>query len=189
MIQQPSPVPDDAYVEVEYIHPNRGQHQVTGAATGEKYGQRAGGERFLVRRDDIAAQPQFFRIIELEKVAPPEPTAVVIPPPPEPIPVAPQPEEIPTASVPRDLLEGAEEVTQTEDQPAPEKKPIGEFDELDLSIIPGITPAIGKQMRTIGLTTPRAIMDSGIDGLQELKGVGSIRAQGIVEYVANLVGL
>jgi glycosyltransferase involved in cell wall biosynthesis len=196
---------DESLVKCEYMHPNRGQHQVVGAATKTKYGQRAGGEVFFVHRDDIALQPMYFRPIQVENIPVPQPAVEAPPPPPSIVinparPTLPITEEpVETESVPKDLLTDLEK-PETVSEPAPAPVPdipagelktqtVGEYDELDLKVIPGVSPTIAKQMIEIGLTTARAIMDSGPEGLQQLKGVGESRSMMIVQYVAKKAGL
>lgn len=178
---------DEQLVLIEYMHPNRGQHSVIGAITKTNYGYRGGSEQFLVHVDDIAAQPMYFRRIQLDKVVapkaevslPPPPVAInpqaELPPEPEP-----EPEQIVNEALPVDLLANAVEI---------KKPPIDESAELDVYILTGVTDAIAEQMIAAHLTTPRSILDSGLDGLQELRGVGPNRAQAIVEHTAKLIGL
>jgi glycosyltransferase involved in cell wall biosynthesis len=80
---------DEDIVMIEYVHPNKGQHSVKGAATGENYGYRAKGDRFLVHRKDIALQPHIFQVVRSapraeERQVPaenlPEPTPISTPP-------------------------------------------------------------------------------------------------------------
>jgi glycosyltransferase involved in cell wall biosynthesis len=175
---------DDQVVLAEYMHPNRGQHEVVGGATKTKYGYRGGGEVFMVHIDDIAAQPMYFRQVRLDNVIVPK-AEVQLPPPPPTIvnpaqPAMPIPKPPTTESVPLDLLADAVEIA---------KPFLDELEEMDVDVIPGVTQAISKQMRERGITTPRTIMDSGIEGLQELKGVGPNRAAAIVGWVAGRVGL
>lgn len=54
---------DSDFVLAVYTHPNTGQHQVVGGATGTRYGYRSGGERFLVHVSDLAVQPNLFQRI------------------------------------------------------------------------------------------------------------------------------
>jgi glycosyltransferase involved in cell wall biosynthesis len=61
---------DKDFVMSEYTHPNRGNHKVTGAVTRIDYGYRGGGERFLVHRADMEAQPQYFREMQRQPLAP-----------------------------------------------------------------------------------------------------------------------
>jgi hypothetical protein len=69
---------DDNFVLAEYTHRNTGQHRVVGPASGRDYGYRAGGDRFLVDKTDVASQPHLYRVIEVkEKPAPPPPTPTV----------------------------------------------------------------------------------------------------------------
>jgi glycosyltransferase involved in cell wall biosynthesis len=49
--------------------------------------------------------------------------------------------------------------------------------------LPGVTPAIAKQFEARGLTTADEVADLGVDGLQELKGIGPTRARAIIEYL------
>jgi glycosyltransferase involved in cell wall biosynthesis len=51
---------DAEFVMVIYNHPNKGEHPVTGPATGLNYGQRAGGDRFLVHKNDVALMGNLF---------------------------------------------------------------------------------------------------------------------------------
>lgn len=82
---------DSEFLLVEYTHPSRGSHMVVGPATRTRYGYRSGGEKFLVHRDDIRVQPDFFRPVEPKPVATaPEPAPE---PPPEPSPLGPIVEE------------------------------------------------------------------------------------------------
>lgn len=73
---------DTELVECIYMSPNIGDHDVRGASTGIRYGYRAGGQRFLVHRADIAAQPHLFR--QVEGIRAPEPERAPLP---EPVPV------------------------------------------------------------------------------------------------------
>lgn len=82
---------DESFVMVTYKHPNRGQHPVTGAITKTRYGYRAGGDQFLVHRDDIAAQPHLFEAVPQRVVSKVVPVAPVAP-----VPIAaPQPVKAP----------------------------------------------------------------------------------------------
>jgi len=53
-----------------YNHPNRGTHPVVGAATQLRYGYRAGGDKFLVHKSDIAVNPDLFIPEEALRPAP-----------------------------------------------------------------------------------------------------------------------
>ncbi len=73
---------DSEFVLIYYDHPNRGQHKVVGYITKTNYGYRGGGERFYVNRQDIAAQPNIFKVID-EHVSVPQQPIKAVPPPPE----------------------------------------------------------------------------------------------------------
>ena len=60
-------IDDDNVVMIRYKHPNRGQHNVRGSATGRDYGYRGGGEVFLVEHADAVAAPHLFDIVEKPK--------------------------------------------------------------------------------------------------------------------------
>jgi len=144
---------DKDFVLCVYAHPNIGQHKVVGAATRRVYGYRGGGDRFYVDRQDIAAQPNLFRIIE-EVVKVPEPTQPeIIAPPPEPI------------------------VAEVEIKPN-----IIERDITDLHNVPGVTPGIRAQLNAANVHTVEQLLEFGEEGLKELKGVGEKRAATIIEF-------
>lgn len=60
---------DDSFKLIRYMHPNSGQHRVIGSATGVDYGQRGGGEEFLVHEDDVAANPSLFAVVRSPTLA------------------------------------------------------------------------------------------------------------------------
>ncbi|GAG15832.1 unnamed protein product, partial [marine sediment metagenome] len=70
---------DENLVRAKYLHPNRGQHLVIGGVEKINYGYRAGGDIFLVHKNDIASQPHLFR--EVEPIQPGKPKPAHIPPP------------------------------------------------------------------------------------------------------------
>ena len=57
-------IDDKNVVMIRYKHPNRGQHNVRGQATGRDYSYRSGGEMFLVEYADAVAAPHLFEIME-----------------------------------------------------------------------------------------------------------------------------
>ena len=203
-------ISDDELIEIEYLHPNHGQHQVVGAATKQFYGYHAGGDRFLVRQADIAAQPHYFRAINL-KVTAAAHGGVAAPPTPQPVSAQAQAmeERIPnTSPTTVDIGMTTSPAVEQELQkpkavavPKPTsgdllaeakfevpKEAIDENQIIDLEKIRGVTPPIQLQMEAAGLVTPRAIMDSGLAGLQQLNGVAEIRSKIILDHVAQLVG-
>ena len=52
------------FVLARYLSPNKGSHSVYGPATKQYYGQRSGGETFLVHNQDIAISPMLFQAVE-----------------------------------------------------------------------------------------------------------------------------
>lgn len=74
-----TPAAQQAVVRVEYMG-GAGMHKVIGAATGTDYREHQGGDRFVIYRADLEAQPHYFKVeAELPIVAFKTP----IPPPPE----------------------------------------------------------------------------------------------------------
>jgi hypothetical protein len=75
---------DSEFVLARYLSGNRGSHSVYGPATKQYYGQRSGGETFLVHNQDIALAPMLFQAVEGsvgEVKAPVEETVELEPPP------------------------------------------------------------------------------------------------------------
>lgn len=167
---------DDDYVMVQYTHPNLGVHGVVGANTKTNYGYRSGGEQFLVHKADIAAQPQFYRPITSPVFAH-RPTTIVESPPPPPVLKA----EPPLVAKPM--------VTELEEShPVPQDIQRQITDELDLQLLPGVTPTIERGLKAAGFTTAAAILDAGVEGLTQVKFVGDARAQAVYDYVKEKYG-
>lgn len=51
---------------------------------------------------------------------------------------------------------------------------------VDLEAIPGINSTVAKELTSRGLTTKNAILEVGVEGLQEINGIGEVRAYGIM---------
>lgn len=50
---------------------------------------------------------------------------------------------------------------------------------LDLQKLPGVTSKIAKQMEAMGIAELEDILDLGVEGLQDIRGVASVRAETI----------
>jgi hypothetical protein len=148
---------DKDFVLVYYSHPNVGQHKVVGYATKTNYGYRAGGDRFYVNRQDIAAQPSIYKIIEENVIAPEVKTV----PPPPPVEVVSPPEEI------------AENIMES--------------NSVSLETVPGITPAIRAQLNAEGVHSLDELIEFGEEGLLSLKGVGKTRAVTIYSFAKDYI--
>ncbi len=84
--QQEASMRDQDLVMARYLSPNKGKHRVIGASTKMQYGRRAGGNVFLVHKDDIRSQPHLFQVqaqqpavqapVETPPTPPPAPEAV-----------------------------------------------------------------------------------------------------------------
>jgi predicted flap endonuclease-1-like 5' DNA nuclease len=172
---------DDNFIMVEYTHPNRGQHRVIGAVTKTAYGFRGGGERFLVHKDDVAAQPQYYRPIQAVAAKVALPTYIQDTPPPPPVlkPTEPVQAVLPKASL-AELLDHPVDARTQEDMLAESA--------FDLQLLPGITPSIEVGLKQHGLSTPQAIIAAGVQGLERVKYVGETKARMIYEYVVDKYG-
>lgn len=162
--QEISEMTDDNYVLCKYMHPNRGQHNVTGQGQegGSKqwYGYRAHGDTFLVHKLDIRAQPHLFVPVD--------------------------------ASVARGVStnEPVPEPVQGFDAEAYLAKKREQWRgeaELDLQGLPGVTEKIANSMKASGFTTKESIVSAGAKTLQEsVKGIGEAKAEMIVAYLESL---
>lgn len=162
---------DEDYVLCLYDHPNRGQHMVRGAATGINYNYRGGGEKFLVHRKDIAAQPNIFKPIAVEATAPVKPPEA--PPPPKPV-VAVATREV----VQPQVLEDAVDVLDVETEDAVE---------FSLDTIPGVTPEIASKLQAMGVQSLQDLINVGSTGLTQIKGIGPARADAILAYAKKTI--
>ncbi len=159
---------DSDMVMARYKHPNRGQHTVVGPATKIKYGFRAGGDVFLVHKDDVRTQPHLYEEIETREVAAP----VKAPP-------APPPEALPEP----EALE-AEDTTPPADVITGDSPPVR-----DINIVgrlPGVTAPIAEQLDADGIETADQVLELGIDGLQKYTGIGKVKAEAIIEVIGQL---
>lgn len=159
---------DEDLILVRYTHPNRGQHPVVGHATGRKYHYHAGGEKFLVHRDDVAAAPNLFQPVEevraRERVSHRQ-TAPAPPPPPPGSNGEPEPASF-------DEREQAVD-EQTKEEIAGQEALMDILDELNLD------KRAVQSLYTSGVTTVQDVIDLGEDGLRELKWIGDSRAHEI----------
>ncbi|TRO54472.1 glycosyltransferase [Candidatus Bathyarchaeota archaeon] len=186
---------DENFVKAEYTHPNRGNHIVTGAVTGIKYGYFGGGKKILVHKADIQAQPQFWRPLSIQSSVQQN------------IPQAHRPElgAPPSLDQSPKIIQSNKKDDGSDDgvpdfiAPSVDEQPDytievdeqKEFDvkepdfKADLGLIPGLTPNMIAQLKERGIDTPEKILEAGIDGLQEIRGIAEVRAAGIIEYLNN----
>ena len=161
---------DENMVLCRYLHPNRGQHTVVGGVTKTKYGFRAGGDTFLVRREDADANPHLFAQIESKEIPaaakPPLPSAPPAAPPAAPAAVA-------EAPAPPDVVTGEPEAA-----PDTSVNIVGR--------LPGINAPIAEQLAADGIETADQIIALGVDGLQKYKGIGKVKAETILEAIEIL---
>lgn len=160
---------DEDAVLVRYVHGNRGQHRVYGMATGNFYGYHGRGAKFLVHKQDIAAQPQLFVPIEQPAEAPREKKEEILPP-----------EPINKQSEP-----STEEVDDTtaEVGDEPEKVKMEE-----LTDIPGISDRISSQLNALGINDFVSLSEAEVVDLMNIKGIGEKTAIKMIMEAARAVG-
>ena len=149
-------IDDGNVVMIRYKHPNRGQHNVMGQATGRNYSYRCGGEMFLVERADAVAAPHLFDIVKR--------------------PIA---KHVPAKKVdlrpPPDLLE-VEAALEDEVEAALE---------FDFQTLPGVNADIAAAMKASGLSTREDVLALGEKGLLQYKGIGPAKAKVIIRTLSG----
>lgn len=157
---------DDDMIMISYNSPNRGDHRVighaqfsypiqglrmisVGGAMRVDYGYRKQGDRFLVHRNELEAAPDLFK-----------PVSASIPE----IQIAEQSRR-PTPRPPEKLVSIPLTGKELEDQ------------KFDLQTIPGVSSDIAEQLRDAGVDIPEDIIELGVEGLKELRGVGNRKAE------------
>lgn len=153
---------DEMFVKIRYDHPNKGDHRVVGSATRIDYGYRAGGDIFLVHKEDVKAAPHLFTIVE------PEPGKVFAPAAVAEMPAVPVAIETPSVTVSSEPIEVKPAEVYT--------PPV-----LDVYALPGITEHTAAEMKTAGIDTYEKIVALGIDGLVKIKGIGQSRAETLLK--------
>lgn len=171
---------DDSWLLCVYNHPNRGGHRAIGDAVFVQrigginmvpvsgggfridYGYRSGGERFLVHKEDIRLRPEVYNVYEQRPAqeAPAVPKTVT-PPPPPPI----HGLKIEFATVPEEKFKMSELIGD------------------DLGVLPGVTSAILTEFQASGIITYADVLEAGIEGLTQIKGIGTAKAQSIIDYL------
>jgi hypothetical protein len=170
-------VSDSDFVMVEYLHPNKGTHGVSGQfkfpnmldVAGMRlgmrnvgdgfiidYGFRKGGETFLVHKRD-AEVSHLFREVQTAGGG-------VFDPPPRPTDPTPAPEIIVREA----------------------RVPIAQLDELDLQLLPGISNVNARQLEADGITTKSQVLELGVPGLKKYPGIGEIRAKAIIDAINHM---
>jgi glycosyltransferase involved in cell wall biosynthesis len=194
-------VDDSNFMLCWYTHPNRGTHQVVGAAIHAEqydgfvmivrrnkpmgwsinYGNRAGGrvEKFLVHKADIAVQPHYFLPIE-------ERQAVAVPE----VEQAPlgEPQELPSESASQSVVDMGElSMPDPLEMPVPidVEAIIAPKPEFNLQMIPGVGGALAKMLEADGASTKEAVLALGIEGLTKYRGVGEFKAKMIIEAASR----
>jgi hypothetical protein len=201
-------IPDNDFVMADYIHPNKGKHQVTGGFVFQdrlpnvkmvnrgngwsiNYGQHGGGERFLVHRADVQVQQHLFRIVqaEIKETAPEikrEPT-----PAPEAIsnPFAKSEDILTSGSMdmsldPEPIVDNSDFIGAVGEEPVvallPEEK------SFDLQMLPGIGPKLAQQLEADGVKTTKDVKALGVAGLSAYRSVGEIKAALILKTIEGM---
>jgi len=167
---------DEDTVMVQYLSANKGSHPFTGHATKRRYGYRAGGEIFLVLKEDLLAMPHLLRqvegitqmvspvIRETRRAAPPTPVSDNKPVEPTLEPRAPE--------APRRI--------------SPLDADVGAHEGIDLQTVPGVTANIAAQLEADGVASLAGLIALGAEGLLQYKGVGAVKAELIVSSAQRM---
>jgi len=178
---------DEQFVLVRYTARNRGKHPVVGPVTQTRYGYHQAGDQFLVNRLDVweNGQPNGRRVglnfepinqerrIEVEVPKPQQQQQVQVPKP-----IA----DVQAFTQPRQVVEQARR--QLEELPAPE--PI-QASEIDLQALPGIGATTAERLREMGINTAQELLALGVEGLSEVKGITSTKAQIILDVLSKML--
>lgn len=215
MVQRPAQttritnVSDSDFVLARYLHPNRGAHQVVGAAIHDEqyrgfrmvrkrdrppgwsivYGRRAGGgvERFLVHKRDVELQPQWFLPIEdRQAIAVPETEKAPLGAPTDLTGafaerVQDEPDMLEPHSLSQPEMVEPHELAVSDAQTIDLDAIIDRKPEFNLQMIPGVGGALAAQLEHDGITTKEDVLALGIEGLKRYKGVGDFKAQTILK--------
>lgn len=169
---------DTDMIMCEYMHSNRGQHRVVGNGGGQRtdYGYRKGGDRFLVHRKDIAAQPHLFRPIKVEpRAVAAAPARQQRPAPPKPIDKPPQQHEAEREKGPRTpvpVKEDAAFVVKAEDEHREDLN-------REFSLRSIVSDRITERLHEAGIWSATDVMRNA-QNLSSIKGIGPARAEELV---------
>lgn len=153
---------DNNYVMIIYKHPNKGEHPVIGPATGTNYGYRAGGDQFLVRREDTERMPDLFvEIGNVENVG-----------------------DVP--SVPQQPLAAPQPLAAASTEPVAFGVTTRIEDTFDIQTLPGIIPSVARQLIEQGVTTRESFLSLSETQISQLEGVGKARAKAIMNTIAKM---
>ena len=165
------------------------------------YGYRGGGSTFLAHVNDIKLSPHFSSVEHrptsgLASVRVPVRESVALPPPQPLEEIRKQVEMIEEAEeksstvsdllsgrmVDEDLDEFAEEFADEIEGPiAPQRDK-----KLDLQSLPGVGADIAKQLKEDGVDTIDDLLQLGVDGIREYRGVGKHKAEMIISAIESL---
>lgn len=154
-----SNITDSDMVKVEFTPNYIGRRKLIGMATKTSYGShRRPGDRFLVHKADIAAQPHLFKQIRDHITDIPEDRKP-----------APKPQPLPSA--PERIAESVTAMRQAvKEQP------------FDLQSLPGINASVARELAKVA-KTKADVVALGEDGLKAVSGIGVAKAKAIIEYL------
>lgn len=176
---------DSDFVMITYNPPRTGTHGVIGVALFANkiavnmnavrggwvfnYGYRSKGDQFLAHRNDVAQAGAMFAPVEVQQAARPirVPAATIH---------VNAPLQPARQAVPR-VAQMVEQVDEPEPQAPAAPVPF------DPQLLPGVTPAIARQLLEAGYDTPQKIAESG-DALLSFRGVGPTKLE-LMKQAAN----
>lgn len=177
---------DEDYVLIEYAHPNRGGHRVIGVETKTFYGHRSAGERFLVHKNDIRRQPNFFIPVKEQDTPKPEP---------EPVEETPEPVLISHEEAKEQILGESEPEISI---PEPEMTATAESERMATNAEPEpdapiavleITSAQHEKLMDAGFETVQDIVNAERNALLDIPGFGPATVDAVMNEVRKWLSL
>jgi glycosyltransferase involved in cell wall biosynthesis len=155
---------DANFKEVRYMHPNKGDHAVTGQSTGLSYGYRSGGDVFLVHVNDIAVAPHLYIPIG-ENINVPK-------------------KDIKETPVAKPIEESTLVLENASDEVYHDPVPNRVYG-LDIETLPGITPSVSSRMKSAGFITYDDVRKASDEALLAIEGIGPARLKAIRNYLES----
>jgi len=176
---------DDRFVLCRFTLPQRGKRPVVGGVTQTRYGYHQQGDRFLVNKLDvwIDGDPtqqkvgRYFEPIQQER-------RIMVEAPKTQQQQAPAPQPIAQAPAPVQSTGEQQARRQLEELPAPE--PIAS-NEIDLQALPGIGATTAERLKEMGVNSAQELLALGVEGLSEVKGITSTKAQIILDVLGKML--
>ena len=93
-------------------------------------------------------------------------------------------EEVVEEASPEEAVEESESTEAAEADDANEEESEPEASDDDFSTLPGVGPATAKKLQDAGLNSFAALLEAGVDGISEVKGVSAALAGKIIDHLS-----